>query len=250
LSSPIIEVIGGVKRFNSVTALDGVDFDLCAGEIVALVGDNGAGKSTLVKVLSGVHQLDSGQVRLKGNLVHPSSPRSVKALGIETVYQDLSLAPHLSVVENLFLGREEMREGILGRLGFMRKRQMLQHASDTLIDLGVRISSPKLTVGTMSGGQRQGVAIARAISWTNEVLILDEPTSALGVEQTGHVLSNIRRVCDRGIAVIFISHTMPHVMEVSDRIQVLRRGRRVACLSTPRTSMEEIVAYMTGAVTV
>jgi simple sugar transport system ATP-binding protein len=246
--APIIEVRSGVKKFNTVTALDNIDFDLYAGEVVALIGDNGAGKTTLVKVLSGVHSLDQGELLLDGQPVEFSSPRSAKALGIETVHQDLALAPHLSVVENMYLGREVMQRWPWGQLGFMRKNQMASHAASVLVDLGVKIRVPKSPVGAMSGGQRQGVAIARAISWTDKVLILDEPTSALGVEQTGNVLDNIKKVSESGIAVVFISHTMPHVMEVSDRVQVLRRGRRVASLKTSETSMDELVAYMTGAV--
>ncbi|MUL85657.1 MULTISPECIES: ATP-binding cassette domain-containing protein [unclassified Mycolicibacterium] len=247
-TSPVIEVRNAVKKFNSITALDKLDFDLYPGEVVALIGDNGAGKSTLVKVISGVHRLDGGQLLLGGKPAEFSSPRDAKHQGIETVHQDLALAPHLNVVENMYLGREVLQRQPWGRLGFMQKNAMASHAETVLKELGVKIRAPKSPVGAMSGGQRQGVAIARAISWTDKVLILDEPTSALGVEQTGNVLNNIRRVRERGIAVIFISHTMPHVMEVSDRVQVLRRGRRVASLKTSETSMDELVAYMTGAV--
>lgn len=247
MSTPVIEVRGVVKKFNTVVALDRVHFDVQPGEVVALIGDNGAGKSTLVKVLAGVHRPDGGEVLINGEPVELDSPRRAKQFGIETVHQDLALAPHLSAVENLFLGREIPRPRPWGRLGFLRKDQMRAQTQAVFDDLGVRVVSLNAPVGRMSGGQRQGVAIARAVAWTDKVLILDEPTSALGVEQTANVLDNIRRVRDRGVAVIFISHTMPHVIEVADRIQVLRRGRRVASLQNTQTSMEELVAYMTGA---
>jgi simple sugar transport system ATP-binding protein len=247
MSTPAIEVRNVTKTFNTVVALDGVDFDVWPGEVVALIGDNGAGKSTLVKVLAGVHTPDSGDVLINGERVALDSPRHAKKLGIETVHQDLSLAPHLSAVENLFLGRELPRSRPWGRLGFLRKDEMSARTEEIFTDLGVRIPSVGSPVGKMSGGQRQGVAIARAVAWTSVVLILDEPTSALGVEQTANVLDTIRRVRDRGVAVVFISHTMPHVIDVADRIQILRRGRRVTSMRNSQTSMEELVAYMTGA---
>jgi simple sugar transport system ATP-binding protein len=244
---PVIEVRGVVKKFSTVVALDQVDFDVLPGEVVALIGDNGAGKSTLVKVLSGVHTPDSGQVLIDGERVHLDSPRQAKRAGIETVHQDLALAPHLSAVENLYLGRELAQSRPWGRLGFLRKKQMQERTEAIFADLGVRVTALSAPVGRMSGGQRQGVAIARAVAWTDKVLILDEPTSALGVEQTANVLDTVRRVRDRGVAVVFVSHTMPHVIDVADRIQVLRRGRRVASLQNAETSMEDLVAYMTGA---
>lgn len=248
MSTPIIEVRNAVKRFNHVVALANLDFDLYPGEVVALIGDNGAGKSTLVKALSGVYTLDEGQVTIEGQDVVLASPGDSKRYGIETVHQDLALAPHLSVIENVYLGRELMRPSPWGRLGFMRKQEMAANAASVLQRLGVKISALGDPVAQMSGGQRQGVAIARAISWSDKVLILDEPTSALGVEQTKNVLDSIRSVREHGVAVIFISHTMPHVMEVADRIQVLRRGHRVASVQTSETSMDQLVGYMTGAI--
>jgi len=245
----VLEARGLTRKFGQVTALDSADFDVSAGEVVALIGDNGAGKSTLVKALSGNLAVDSGEVRFDGEPVSLTSPTQASALGIETVYQDLALAPHLDPVQNMFLGREVMRPGPLGLLGFMDNAQMRRRARDAFDRLGAPVNSLTAPVGAMSGGQRQAIAIARAVAWADRVVFLDEPTAALGVRQTQNVLDTIRRVRDHGVAVVFISHSMPHVMEVSDRVQVLRLGRRVATYATADTTMEQLVSMMTGAST-
>jgi simple sugar transport system ATP-binding protein len=244
----VLEARGLTRRFGQVTALDGADFDVEAGEVVALIGDNGAGKSTLVKALSGNLEVDSGEVLFDGKPTVISTPMVASSLGIETVYQDLALAPHLDPVQNMYLGREIMRPGLAGALGFMDNKAMRAEARKAFDRLGATVRSLISPIGSMSGGQRQAVAIARAVHWANRVVFLDEPTAALGVRQTANVLETIRRVADHGIAVVFISHSMPHVIEVSDRVQVLRLGHRVATYQTKDTSMEELVAAMTGAI--
>ncbi len=235
------------KAYGHVHALSEADFDVDAGEVVALIGDNGAGKSTLVRLLSGIETPDTGSITFEDNEVRLTSPTSARKLGIETVFQDLALAPHLSPVQNMYLGREVMRPGLLGRLGFMDTKAMRDGSRQAFDNLGATVRNLSGPVGSMSGGQKQGVAVARAAAWASKVIFLDEPTAALGVVQTRNVLDLIRRVRDEGIAVVFISHSMPHVMEVSDRIQVLRRGQRVATFATGQTSMEELVGAMTGA---
>jgi simple sugar transport system ATP-binding protein len=247
MTAPVLEARGLTRSFGHVTALDGVDFDIYPGEVVALIGDNGAGKSTLVKALSGNLEVDSGQVIFKDIVRVIDNPMTASHLGIETVYQDLALAPHLDPVQNMFLGREIMRAGLAGRLGFMDNRAMRKEARAAFDRLGATVRRLDAPVGEMSGGQRQAIAIARAVHWASQVVFLDEPTAALGVRQTANVLSTIRRVAAQGVAVVFISHSMPHVMEVSDRVQVLRLGRRVATYKTEDTTMEELVAAMTGA---
>ncbi|MDJ1370224.1 ATP-binding cassette domain-containing protein [Gulosibacter molinativorax] len=238
----------GLRRsFGHIRALDGADFDINPGEVVGLIGDNGAGKSTLIKALSGNLALDEGEITFDGNRVNLDSPGAATALGIEVVYQDLALAPHLNAVDNVFLGREKPRPGLLGKLGFMDEKRMRSEAADAFLELGATVRSLSDPVGAMSGGQRQGIAIARAMNWADKVIILDEPTAALGVVQTKNVLDSIRRVKDRGIAVIFISHTMPHVLEVCDRVQVLRLGRRVAAYERGEATAETLVGAMTGA---
>ncbi|MFT4044730.1 MAG: ATP-binding cassette domain-containing protein [Gordonia sp. (in: high G+C Gram-positive bacteria)] len=245
---PILEARGLSRSFGNVRALDHADFDIYPGEVVALIGDNGAGKSTLVKALSGNLDLDSGEIRYRGQLVDLDSPHAATGLGIETVYQDLALAPHLNATQNMFLGREIPANGIAGRLGFMNNTTMRTKAQAALDELGATVRSMTAQVGSMSGGQRQAIAIARAVSWADGVVFLDEPTAALGVVQTRNVLDTIRKVADRGVAVVFISHSMPHVIEVADRIQVLRLGRRVATYEASNTTMEELVGAMTGAI--
>jgi simple sugar transport system ATP-binding protein len=245
--TPILEARGLSRSFGHVRALDGADFEVQPGEIVGLIGDNGAGKSTLIKALSGNLDLDDGEIRFEGNRVELSGPRHAEELGIEVVYQDLALAPHLNPVQNVFLGREILRRGLLGRLGFMDEKEMRRSAAQSFAELGATVKSLGSPVGSMSGGQRQGIAIARAMAWANKVLILDEPTAALGVVQTANVLESIKRVRDTGVAVVFISHSMPHVLDVCDRIQVLRLGKRVATFTGSETSVEELVGAMTGA---
>jgi len=244
---PILEARGVAKRYGSVVALHSVDIEVHAGEIVALIGDNGAGKSTLIKILSGALRPDTGSLYMRGQPVELHGPRDARAAGIETVYQDLALAPDLDVASNLFLGREITRPGILGKLDFFNQRAMREKAEEHLHELKVTLKSSRQTVDTLSGGQRQSVAVARAVFWGKEVVILDEPTAALGVAQSGMVLQLMQRIRDQGTAVIFISHNMPHVWEVSDRMIVLRHGRRVGTLYPREATMDQAVSLMTGA---
>ena len=245
--SALLEARGLTRLFGHVTALDGADFDVQAGEVVALIGDNGAGKSTLVKALSGNLAVDSGEVLFEGKPTTIDTPMKASELGIETVYQDLALAPHLDPAQNMFLGRELVQSGVPGLFGFLDNKSMRAEARQAFDALGATVQSVTLPVGSMSGGQRQAIAIARAVHWASKVVFLDEPTAALGVRQTANVLDTIRKVRDKGVGVVFISHSMPHVMDVSDRVQVLRMGHRVASLQTSQTSMEELVGLMTGA---
>jgi simple sugar transport system ATP-binding protein len=217
------------------------------GEVVALIGDNGAGKSTLVKTLSGVHAPDAGQIVFEGREVQLPTPEAARELGIETVYQDLALAPDLESSANLFLGREVLRKGLLGRLGWLDTAAMRQQTQSAFGDLGVGVPDVTAPVANFSGGQRQGVAVARAVTWASKVVFMDEPTAALGVVQTRRVLELIRRVRDRGLSVVLISHNMPEVMEVADRVEVLRLGVRVATFQRGEASMEDLVGAMTGA---
>ena len=245
--SPLLEAKGIVKHFGRVHALRGADFTVNAGEVVALIGDNGAGKSTLVKTLSGVHPPDAGQIVFDGKAVHIPTPEAARELGIETVYQDLALAPDLESSANLFLGREVLRPGLLGRLGWLDTAAMRRKTESSFGDLGVGVQDVTAPVATFSGGQRQGVAVARAVTWASRVVFMDEPTAALGVVQTRRVLELIRRVRDRGLSVVLISHNMPEVMEVADRVEVLRLGVRVATFQRGEASMEDLVGAMTGA---
>ena len=249
MSTPVLQARCLSRQFGHVRALNAVDFEVYPGEVTALIGDNGAGKSTLVKALSGNLAVDSGTILFDGQEVDMSTPSAVSALGIETVYQDLALAPHLDPVQNMYLGRELRRQGLGGALGFMKTKDMAAASRAAFDDLGATVRSLTSPVGEMSGGQRQAIAIARAVHWASRVVFLDEPTAALGVRQTKNVLETIRRVRDKGLAVVFISHSMPHVIDVSDRIQVLRLGTRVANINAADTSMEELVGLMTGAVT-
>jgi len=239
---------GLVKRYGQVTALDGADFELRAGEILAVIGDNGAGKSSLIKALSGATIPDAGEIQLDGKSIHFKSPMDARRVGIETVYQDLAVAPAMSIAENLFLGRELRREGFLGNwLRMLDKKQMLEISIARMNDLKVGIRSMTQAVETLSGGQRQCVAVARAAAFAEHVVILDEPTAALGVKEGNMVLELIRRVRDKGLPVILISHNMPHVFEIADRIHVARLGKRAAILDPKRISMSDTVAVMTGA---
>lgn len=247
MSDPVLAASGLFKGFGQVKALDGADFDVCAGEVVALVGDNGAGKSVLIKTLSGVLRPDSGEILFRGEPTEVSSPLVARRLGIETVYQDLALAPDLDVGANIFLGQEIRRRGILGKLGVRDDKAMARRSNEVLKSLSVNLPGSGSEVGYLSGGQRQSVAVARSVSWATSVLILDEPTAALGVVQTRRVLELVRKVADRGLAVILVSHSMPDVFAVADRIQVLRLGKRVAMLARSETSMEQVIAAMTGA---
>ncbi|MEV5569942.1 ATP-binding cassette domain-containing protein [Spirillospora sp. NPDC052269] len=245
--APLLEASGIMKSYGQVEALRGADFTVHAGEVVALIGDNGAGKSTLTKILSGVERPDAGTIRMDGAPVAFDRVERARAAGIETVHQDLALCAQLTPAANFFLGREVLRGGPLGRLGFLDHRAMRERARAECERLGVRLKSDTVPVSTLSGGQRQGVAVARAVTWARRVVFMDEPTAALGVVQTGRVLDLIRRVRDSGVAVVLISHNMQDVKAVSDRIEVLRLGARVARFDTARVSMEELVAAMTGA---
>ena len=229
----VMQTKGIVKRFGQVTALDGTDFELRAGEIMAIIGDNGAGKSSLIKTLSGASVPDEGEIFLDGKSVHFKSPIDARRAGIETVYQDLAVAPAMSIAENLFLGRE-----------------LLAQAISRMNDLKVGIRSMTQAVETLSGGQRQCVAVARAAAFAQHVVIMDEPTAALGVKEGNMVLELIRRVRDKGLPVILISHNMPHVFEVADRIHIQRLGKRAAVVNPKTISMSDTVAVMTGAKTV
>jgi simple sugar transport system ATP-binding protein len=246
MTEPLLEARGIVKRFGHVRALQGADFAASAGEVIALIGDNGAGKSTLVKVLSGTLQPDGGEIRFEGRRVTLPSPVAARSLGIETVYQDLALAPDLAA--NLFLGREQVRGGVLGWFGLLDNKAMRRQTDESFRSLGIGVQTTTAAVKSLSGGQRQSVAVSRAVTWANKVLFLDEPTAALGVVATGKVLDLIRRVRDQGLAVVLVSHNMPEVLQVSDRIEVLRLGRRVATFKASEASMEDLVGAMTGAI--
>ena len=248
---PVLQARGLVKRYGQVTALDGADFDLRPKEILALIGDNGAGKSTLIKALSGALVPDEGEILLNGEPMHFRSPLDARRRGIETVYQDLALAPALDIAENLFLGRELRRAGILGLVFRMADRQrMLRESRSYIADLKIRIGSVTQPVETLSGGQRQGVAVARAAAFASRVVIMDEPTAALGVKESGQVLELIKEVRAHGVPVVLISHNMPQVFEVADRVHIMRLGRRVATITPESHTMAEAVALMTGAVSV
>jgi fructose transport system ATP-binding protein len=245
---PLLEARGLVKRYGHVVALNGADFELFPGEILAIIGDNGAGKSTLIKALSGALQPDDGEIRLDGERVHFRSPGDSRRAGIETVYQDLAVAPALDIAANIFLGREKRRRGPLGSvLRMLDKGAMRRQSAEHFAELGIGIQSITQAVENLSGGQRQGVAVARATTWARRLVIMDEPTAALGVKETGQVVELIRRVRERGLPVILISHDMPHVFELADRIHIMRLGKRVAVVTPQSHSMSEAVAIMTGA---
>jgi len=247
VNGPVLEARGIVKTFGRVVALNGANFTVYPGEVVALVGDNGAGKSTLVKTLAGVHPPDRGEILFEGEEVEIQTPQQARAIGIETVYQDLALAAEIDPAANMFLGREILRPGPLGKLGFIDKAAMRRRSEEAFRDIGVRIPDTSVRVANMSGGQRQSIAIARAVTWASKVVFMDEPTAALGVVQTRNVLDQIRRVRDQGLSIVLISHNMPEVFEVADRIEVLRLGERVARLRPKEVSMEDVVSAMTGA---
>jgi fructose transport system ATP-binding protein len=246
--TPVLQARGLVKRYGHVTALDGADFELYPGEILAVIGDNGAGKSTLIKALSGALVPDEGEISLDGHPVRFRGPLDARRHGIETVYQDLALAPALDISENLFLGREIYLPGPLGSvLRMLDKRRMRNEAAGHMRDLKIGIRSMRQAVETLSGGQRQGVAVARSAAFARHVVIMDEPTAALGVKESHMVLDLIRKVRDRGLPVILISHNMPQVFEVADRVHIQRLGRRIAVVEPRNFSMSDAVAIMTGA---
>jgi len=250
-SEPILTARDISKHFGRVVALDHADFDLKPHEILGVIGDNGAGKSTLIKAISGALQPDQGEIRLEGKLVHFSSPMEAREAGIETVYQTLALSPALSIADNMFLGREIRRKGLAGQWFRMLDRQaMEQFARQKLSDLGLlTIQNIGQAVETLSGGQRQGVAVARAAAFGSKVIIMDEPTAALGVKESRRVLELIGDVKKRGLPIVLISHNMPHVFEVADRVHIHRLGRRIAIIDPKKHSMSDAVAIMTGAMT-
>jgi simple sugar transport system ATP-binding protein len=245
--TPLLEARSLVKHYGSVEALRGASFEVAAGEVVSLIGDNGAGKSTFIKCLSGAEQPDSGEILLEGKQIHLDSPTTARSLGIETVYQDLAVAPDLDPAANLYLGREIKRGGILGALGMLDKKEMRRRASEEFARLGVTLQNVDVPIGALSGGQRQSVAVARSVVWASKVVFMDEPTAALGVVQRERVLDVIRKVRDAGIGVVLISHNMPEVLSVSDRVEVLRLGKRVARFTASQASLEDLVGAMTGA---
>lgn len=250
-SKLVMQAKGLVKRYGQVTALDGADFELRAGEILAVIGDNGAGKSSLIKALSGATIPDEGEIFLDGRKIHFNTPIDARRAGIECCYQDLAVAPAMTIAENLFLGREMRRDGFAGNvLRMLDKKKMLDTAVQRMADLKVGIRSMTQAVETLSGGQRQCVAVARAAAFAQHVVILDEPTAALGVKEGNMVLELIRRVRDKGLPVILISHNMPHVFEIADRIHIARLGKRAAVVNPKKISMSDTVAVMTGAMTV
>ena len=249
MNQPILTARGLVKRYGRVTALDNADFDLMPGEILAVIGDNGAGKSSLIKAISGAVTPDEGEIRLDGKPIQFTSPMQARDAGIECVYQNLALSPALSIADNMFMGRELRHEGFLGK--YLRKLDrpaMEKFARQKLSELGLlTIQNIHPAVETLSGGQRQGVAVARAAAFGSKVVILDEPTAALGVKESRKVLDLIQEVRSRGMPVVLISHNMPHVFEVSDRIHVHRLGRRLCVIKPGDFTMSDAVAFMTGA---
>lgn len=246
---PILKGRNLVKRYGKVTALDHCDFDLYPGEILAVIGDNGAGKSSLIKAVSGAIVPDEGEVFLEGKQVRFTSPIQAREAGIETVYQTLAMSPALSIADNMFMGRELRKPGFMGKwLRQLDRPRMEQMARDKLTELGLMtIQNINQAVETLSGGQRQGVAVARAAAFGSKVIILDEPTAALGVKESRKVLELIQDVKSRGIPIILISHNMPHVFEVADRIHVHRLGKRLCVVNPKDYTMSDAVAFMTGA---
>ena len=241
---PLIEARGIVRRFGHVQALQGADFSVNRGEIVALIGDNGAGKSTLVRILSGSDRPNEGAIFVNGAQARFDGPPDARAAGIETVYQDLALAPDLDTAANMFLGREILKPGLLGRLGVLDTQRMAHEAGKAMTRLGVSLR-PSSVMFTLSGGQRQSVAVARAAMWAKRVVFMDEPTAALGVAQTQGVLDLIRKVRDAGTAVVLVSHNMPQVIEIADRIVIMRLGRTVGHVAAAATTVDELVRAMT-----
>jgi D-xylose transport system ATP-binding protein len=237
---PILELRGINKSFGPVDVLKGVDFSAASGQVTALVGDNGAGKSTLVKCVSGTYSIDAGEYLFEGHPVHVHNPRDASMLGIEIVYQDLALADNLDIVQNMFLGRERLRGIVLD------ESSMEQSAQETLASLSVRtVKSVRQRVSSLSGGQRQTVAIAKAVLWNSKVVVLDEPTAALGVAQTAQVLDLVRRLADRGLAVVLISHNMTDVLQVADRIAVLYLGETAAQVARADVNQQQLVELIT-----
>jgi ABC-type sugar transport system ATPase subunit len=249
MSDIAIQAVDISKDFGHIRALQSASVTVHKGEIVALVGDNGAGKSTLMKIMSGAELPDRGEIGVDGQPTRLLSVRDAHALGIETVYQDLALAPHLTVAQNVFLGHEVVLPKIGGKLGLLAKQEMARDAADALQALGIGIGDAKVRVSELSGGQRQAVAIARAMKWARSVLLMDEPTAALGVRQTAIVLQTMRTAAKRGLGVLVVSHDMPHMLNVANRIVVMRHGRVVANFAADETDIQTIAAAMLGSTT-
>jgi simple sugar transport system ATP-binding protein len=245
---PLLEARNIQKHFGRVVALRDGNLALRPDEVHAVVGDNGAGKSTLIKIISGVSHADTGEIRIDGDPVTITTPREARELGIETVYQDLALADHLDASANLFLGREELLDRPLSWFGFLDKKAMRRRTEEAMQRLKIGIQSVDQPVLSLSGGQRQAVAVARAIAWGTRIVIMDEPTAALGVRESRMVLELIKEVRSQGIAVLMISHNLPEVFAVADRITVLRLGRTIVTLNTAETTLDSVVGMMTGAV--
>lgn len=250
--TPVLQAKRLVKTYGHVVGLDGVSLDLYPGEVLAIIGDNGAGKTTLIKCLTGAEIPDEGQILLDGKPVHFRRPQDARDAGIETVYQSLAVSPSLDVASNLYLGREERKKGILGSVfRMMDTKGMRAKARAELNELGIStLQDVAVAVENLSGGQRQAVAVARAAAFGSKVVVLDEPTAALGVREGGQVLQLIKRLRDNGVPVILISHNMPHVFEVADRIHIQRLGKRAATITPESHNMTDAVAIMTGALTV
>ncbi len=244
--SAVLEVRGVSKSYGVLKAVDDASLALATGEVTALIGDNGAGKSTLVKMMSGALRPDSGEILVDGQVERLGGPVVARRLGIETVYQDLALLPNLSVSDNLFLGRELMRSGLWGWLGQLDKKQMSRQSADLLKQLGIVVPSLDARAATLSGGQRQSVAIARAVGFSSKVLIMDEPTAALGVAASEAVLGLVESARDRGVAVLIISHILPHVLQLADRLVVLRHGRVVARLNRGEADHDRLIRLIVG----
>ena len=245
--TPLIEMRGMVKHFGTIRAVENVDLEIGGAEVLAIVGDNGAGKSTLVKMLAGAVHPDAGEIRVEGEPQRLREPNDARRLGIETIYQDLALLPNLDVTSNLFLGREQMADGVLGMLNVVARRRMRAKAREYLKELKINIPQVAGTpVGSLSGGQRQSVAIARAIVWASKLVIMDEPTAALGVVESQAVLRLVERVRERGTSVLIVSHILPHVLELADRIVVMRHGVKVADLPARNITQDHLIELIVG----
>ncbi|RBP14334.1 monosaccharide ABC transporter ATP-binding protein (CUT2 family) [Roseiarcus fermentans] len=247
MSDPILSIRGLTKIFGGLVAVDAVSFDVRRGEVVGLLGDNGAGKSTLIKCVSGVHRPEEGEIRFDGEPALFASPMDARRAGIETIYQDLALANNLDVGANIFLGREARRRRLGGLIQTLDDKFMLRESRETLDSLQIRFPSLTQPIQTLSGGQRQAVAIARAVYWDAKLMIMDEPTNNLGVPEQMKVLELIRTLRDRNVPVILITHILPDAFAVTDRVIVMHRGRKVAEKATASTTAEELVQYMVGA---
>jgi ABC-type sugar transport system ATPase subunit len=246
MTTPLLEVRGISKYFGSVTALSDISFTLGKGEVIALLGDNGAGKSTLVRILSGVHKPDAGELLIEGKPAVFSRPHDAKAAGIETVYQDLALFDNLTAAENFFIGREPYGPRLLGYLGWVRTKQMRREAAARLSAMEVGVKDPNMEVGLMSGGQRQAIAVARAEQFASRLIILDEPTAALGVRETRSVVRIIKSLPPKGISVILITHNMQQAIDIADRAVVLRQGRKIGEVAALPENEEQIVSMIVG----